>query len=257
MKLTIMKGGEPFFYKKGKTGALLLHGYTSTPQEVKALGKYLAKKNITVFAPLLPGHGTQPEDLEDVNWKEWVEESKNGLEKVKKHCDNVFVIGSSLGGNLALYLGTRRDIKAIISLGTPLVSARMFFNKLLLLFARPFKRFVKKRYRKKLLPIVEKKVQYMMIPTKSVPQMLRIVDEVKAMLPKIKKPILIMQALDDMQLGTRNAHYIYNKVSSKQKKLVFIPDSYHVFVMDKNKSMAFKEIYSFINQVLNNDNNNS
>ena len=97
----------------------------------------------------------------------------------------------------------------------------------------------------------------MMIPTKSVPQMLRIVDEVKAMLPKIKKPILIMQALDDMQLGTRNAHYIYNKVSSKQKKLVFIPDSYHVFVLDKNKSMAFKEIYSFINQVLNNDNNNS
>src|SRR3989344_8032828 len=61
--IPIMKGGDPFFYKRGDTGILLIHGFTSTPQEMRGLGKYLAKRNITAYCPLLKYHGTVVEEL--------------------------------------------------------------------------------------------------------------------------------------------------------------------------------------------------
>lgn len=41
----------PFFFHRGSTGALLLHGFTSTPFEVRELGERLAEAGITAPTP--------------------------------------------------------------------------------------------------------------------------------------------------------------------------------------------------------------
>ena len=38
---------NPFFIKKGKIGILMIHGFSSAPIDLQALGQFLAKKNIT------------------------------------------------------------------------------------------------------------------------------------------------------------------------------------------------------------------
>jgi carboxylesterase len=67
-------------------------------------------------------------------------------------------------------------------------------------------------------------------------------------LPEISVPALIMQSETDMLLNEQNAYSIYNKLGSKDKRIFFVPDSYHVFCLDKNKKIAFKEIFKFINE---------
>ena len=42
---------------------------------------------------------------------------------------------------------------------------------------------------------------------------------------------------------------LLSELVNKNKKIVFIPDSYHVFIIDKYKEIAFKEIYDFINKL--------
>ena len=66
----IMPGAEPFLYEAGETGCLLVHGFTSSPSEMRGLGRYLADRGITANAGLLPGHGTSPADLQGVTWPE-------------------------------------------------------------------------------------------------------------------------------------------------------------------------------------------
>ena len=56
----IREGAEPFFIKKGKTGILCVHGFTSSAWDYREFGKYLADKGYTVSAPLIAGHGTTP-----------------------------------------------------------------------------------------------------------------------------------------------------------------------------------------------------
>src|SRR5687768_16151489 len=64
----IMPGAEPFIYRAGEVGCLMVHGFTSSPFEMRGLGRHLAERGITAAAPLLAGHGTSPEDLDGKTW---------------------------------------------------------------------------------------------------------------------------------------------------------------------------------------------
>ena len=43
--------------------------------------RYLSKKDITVYAPLLPGHGSSPECLFSVNSDDWILEMEKSLHR--------------------------------------------------------------------------------------------------------------------------------------------------------------------------------
>ena len=57
--------------KNAHVGVLLVHGFTGSPASMRPWGEFLNSKGYTVRVPLLPGHGTQPEDLNKVKWQEW------------------------------------------------------------------------------------------------------------------------------------------------------------------------------------------
>ena len=65
--------GGPFFFEGGPDGVLLVHGLTATTAEVRPLAEDLHAAGYTVSGPLLPGHGTQPEDLNHVRWQDWLQ----------------------------------------------------------------------------------------------------------------------------------------------------------------------------------------
>ena len=43
-------------------GILLVHGFTGSPASMRPWAEYLNQHGYTVTVPLLPGHGTRPED---------------------------------------------------------------------------------------------------------------------------------------------------------------------------------------------------
>ena len=97
--------------------------------------------------------------------------------------------------------------------------------------------------------IIKHKIHYDSFPLNCLPSGIKLVKLSGKDLPKITAPILIMQSKTDKVLAIENIDFIYNKISSKIKKKVIIPDSYHVFLIDKYKEDAFKEIYSFIKEI--------
>ena len=89
-------------------GALVVHGLTGSPPSVAGLGAALAAAGFTVRLPLLPGHGTTPEDLAGCGWADWdaaVEEAYAGLPAP------VVVAGLSMGGALAAGVAARHPEK--------------------------------------------------------------------------------------------------------------------------------------------------
>lgn len=57
--------GEP------RGAALLVHGLSDSPYSMRALGETLVKQGYHVVALRLPGHGTVPSGLVDVEWEDW------------------------------------------------------------------------------------------------------------------------------------------------------------------------------------------
>lgn len=86
-------------------GALLLHGLTDSPYSLRRIGEILQAKGFCVLGLRLPAHGTVPQALTQVHWKDWVAASRIGARHVRKRIgeDRPFVIaGYSNGGALTV-----------------------------------------------------------------------------------------------------------------------------------------------------------
>ncbi len=110
---------NPFFFKGGSVGCLLIHGGTGSPPEMRGMGEYLAGKGLTVLGVRLAGHGTTPEDLATKSWRDLIASAEEGLSRLQAQCYHVFVAGLSLGGLITLYLAAHHPIQGAIVMSAP------------------------------------------------------------------------------------------------------------------------------------------
>ncbi len=114
-------GGAPFFFQGNSgVGCLCLHGLQALPQEMLWLGKHLAAQGHTVYGPRIAGHGTDITHLRRATWQDWYGSALDGYTLLRGLCRKVFVIGLSMGGALALNLGTREQPDGVVSLAGPI-----------------------------------------------------------------------------------------------------------------------------------------
>ena len=87
-----------------KIGIILVHGFTGSPASMRPWAEFLNGRGYTVRVPLLPGHGTQPSDLNNVKWQEWIECVEEILEELSQKCEVIFMCGLSMGGGTTLHV---------------------------------------------------------------------------------------------------------------------------------------------------------
>jgi carboxylesterase len=92
------------------TAVLLLHGFTGSPWEVRPLGESLADRGFFVHAPRLPGHGTTPEAMLWVTWRDWLRAAEDGFARLSAF-PRVCVAGLSMGALLGLLLAERHGAR--------------------------------------------------------------------------------------------------------------------------------------------------
>jgi len=240
---------KPFFLKGTKeVGILLLHGWSSPPEELLPLGKYLNSLGYTVFAPLFSGHGTKPEDLIGVTWQNWLVDSQNALEELKKHSNKVILGGISMGGNLAMLLSEDEAVAGIIAMGA---SVKFRFHSLVKIAL--FLMGLTKTYRKKIFPPwVTKKMgkrdAYSYYPMDSAKEVMKLADTTGKYLSRITKPILIMQSTIDHIVSKKSPSMISGRVSSDIKEIYWVKDVYHVFAGERK---VHEKIVEFIGRISN------
>ena len=108
----------PFSLGDGGDACLLLHGLTGSPAEVRPVGEALARAGFRALAPLLPGHGTSPQDLETVTRFDVEDAAREALLSLRG-ARRVYLCGLSMGALLAVRLAA----KGFVRQGVPPVSA--------------------------------------------------------------------------------------------------------------------------------------
>ncbi|WP_394193898.1 alpha/beta hydrolase [Pseudoalteromonas atlantica] len=97
---------------------LLVHGLTDSPFTYHDLAQVYFQQGYTVRTLLLPGHGTAPNALKDVNAQQWQQATDYAVNRTLKDFEQVVLGGYSTGAALLInYLTTRpmnEKIKALM-----------------------------------------------------------------------------------------------------------------------------------------------
>ena len=246
-ELQIREGAEEFSLGTGRTGALLIHGFTGSPYSMRGLGEYLAENGLSVRGVRLPGHGTSWEELNLKRTEDWVQAvDAEFLDFAAEH-DEVFVVGLSFGGALALDLAVRRPdrVKGVVTL------APFLLSKDPLRVAAPLVGRVLSSFPGVGNDICEPGQDercYDRLPLKAVPHVLKFVARVRGLLPSLQVPVLTMHGRQDHTAPPDGSELIMEKAASEDKELVWLERSYHVVTMDYDRQEVFERTLRFIKE---------
>ena len=83
----------------------MLHGLTDSPYSLRRLGEILYQRGFYVLGLRLPGHGTIPAALTEVQWEDWQTATRIGAKHVRQRIGSdapFFMGGYSNGGALTV-----------------------------------------------------------------------------------------------------------------------------------------------------------
>jgi len=265
------------FFLKGTNAkaVLLIHGITGTPSEMRYLGKRLHKAGFSVLCNTLPKHCGTLAELKRVTWQEIADACAKDLEGLKKEYAEVSVGGLSMGALLSVHLAYQNPsaVSKIIAL-----APTIFYDgwavpkhKILMdvLWHVPFLRNsidikeswpyglkneylragIEKFYRNAKASGEDDKTALFgspFFPMCCLYQHHLMAKVVKKELPHVKTPIILLHAKEDDMTSLKNAQYIYDHISSSDKSLVILDDSYHMITIDQEKERVAEEVIKFL-----------
>jgi esterase/lipase len=239
----VMPGAEPFAFPggdgpDGRTGVLLVHGFTGTPMSMRPWGEHLAAEGFAVRCPLLPGHGTRWQDCNTSRHDQWTMTVETAFDELAAECDRVFVAGLSLGGTLATRLAeVRPDDVAGLLLVNPALLTQRLDAKLLPLLSRltgswaPIASDIKKA------GVTE--LAYPKLPTRAMMQVRSLWAATRADLARVTAPVIVFHSVEDHIVEPVNSTILLAGVSSTDTTEVLLEDSYHVATLDNDAPRIF------------------
>jgi carboxylesterase len=243
--MPVMPGAEPFAYDGGTTGALLCHGFTGSPQSLRPWAEYLAEAGLSVRLPRLPGHGTTWQDLSRTRWEDWYAEVDRAFNELQALCGEIFVMGLSMGGCLALRLAELRG--GAVS-GLVLVNPSVTADTRLFVLAPAMKLVVPSL--KGITSDIKKsgvtELGYDRVPVRAAATLPGLWRATQARLADVTVPVLVYRSTVDHIVGPASLRVLRSALGPAQLEVRECADSYHVATLDNDAQAIFTGSLEFV-----------
>jgi carboxylesterase len=214
---------------------------------VRHPAEFLAARGFRCEGPLLPGHGTSPQELARTEASAWLDAALAAYDSLAGRHSRVYVLGLSMGGLLGLALCQRRSVRGAILLAVPLrIPARLAIPVLCLHrfvatvpripgIADPGAREANPGYRRMALPAVH--------------SLMGLQREVRANLVSVHQPLLLVYSALDRTVGIGNAERIRRGVSSQRVEQLRLERSGHVLTVDVERERIAQASAAFLHSL--------
>lgn len=251
----IIPSAEPFFFpgKDDQPGCLLVHGFTGAPKEMRWMGEYLSRQGYPSLGVRLAGHATRPEDMIRSRYIDWMNSVEDGYHLLCGVTDRIYLIGLSMGGILSLLMASRLKVAGVVAMSTPYKIPVNYPSWLLRLISK----IVLYQPKSKETPgeswydkaAFTEHVSYPQNPIRSGAELQLLLSEMRAALPKIDVPVLLIHSKNDMYVLPENVERIYTDLTTLDKTKVFVTEAGHVITRDAARSEVFELAKDFIQRV--------
>jgi carboxylesterase len=231
----------------------LIHGFTGTPKEMRWMGEFLSSRGYTSLGVRLAGHATRPRDMIRQRHTDWMASVEDGYALLRGCTARVVLVGLSMGGVLSLLMSTRLEVAGVVCMSTPYElppDPRLrFVNEMSVV-----KPFIPKS---KLPPgsgwfdaeAWKEHVSYPMNPVRSLGELNKLLGEMRAELPQVRVPVLLVHSTDDGYVLPDHAGKIYAELGTQDKQQVSVHGSGHVITRDAARLEVFEQALKFIQRL--------
>ncbi len=259
---------QAYTLEAGPVGVLMMHGFMGAPISSRPLAEYLAERGITVHCPLLPGHGELPNKLYKVPRQAWMQEAEEGFAWISQHCEEIFLMGHSMGTVLNARLASQnKAIKGMILLAPAYdlpdkrllatIGLRYVMPWFYPLKMKSLRRLVTERLRDfdPTMDLEDPAVQASLpeltkVPTSAMDEMSKTIRAGKKLWPTIGLPAIILQGDDDVAIPISNTQKLYEVLPGEEKELIVLPGAGHELMrpFDPAHLKVWPAVYNFIKQ---------
>jgi carboxylesterase len=229
-----------------RIGCLMLHGFMGSPVSSRDMAKHIAETGVTVHCPLLPGHGNLPYKIHGHNHREWIAEVEEAFVFLSQHCDQIFIIGHSMGAPLGAHLANNHPDVCGLVLLAPLYKVpdwRINFAALgryIMPWLYPLKHAAIDRdiFLGRVTdfdPTIDVEapelqdwlVEATRIPVDGTDEMRKMAGIGRKLWPKIHQPVIVFQGGHDPAVNPGNTEKLFQMLSTADKEMKFFPQVGH------------------------------
>ena len=247
---SVIPSAEPFLFLGDDTGILLVHGFTGAPKEMRTMGEYLAAHGKTVLGIRLPGHATQPADMQHKRWVDWLQAVEDGYHLLHSAGRRVFIMGLSMGGILTLTAAARLPVRGVVAMSTPYYLSddpRLNYAE----YIAPLVHEVPKGAPDWQDPsVAQGHVDYPNFPTAQLAQVRDLLAVMRLGLPKITVPVLLVHSHHDGSVPFENMQKIYDQLGAQDKSMFAVEQSGHVVTRDQEREKVFEAALAFVERLV-------
>jgi carboxylesterase len=228
-------------------GVLVLHGLTSSLGSVTPVADRLARHGLPCAVPWLRGHGTRPEDLVGVTWRDWYADASAALDTLLVECDYAAVIGLSMGGLVALHLALERPerLRAVVAVAPALRQAHPLAP--LVPFVAPFRRYLTVPARGYSEATRAQLAQgYPRLPTSAFLSLVAYARWLEPRLAAVRTPTLIVHSRADRVVRPDSATRIHAQLGCADKRLCWFERSGHEMLVDCEADAVLDAVEAFV-----------
>lgn len=248
----------------------LIHGLGGTQYDLGSMHKRLKNAGFVTHSLTLPGHGTDPKDLDGVVAEDWIEAVAAKYREIRHQHPRLHLMGMCMGSLLAALVAAREQHAAgnLVILAPPVYIdgwATPWYRGLrpLLYLVPGVGRTMKVEEEdpfgiknEQLRAIVKAKFErgenfhYRWVPLECIRQ----VDRLRGMLMKAAKtircPTLVVHAREDELTSLRSANFLVEQIGGGRARMVVLEDSYHMVCVDNDREIVAKSVLEFFGAAL-------
>jgi carboxylesterase len=243
--MPVIAGAEPYFHEGSSIGVLLCHGFTGSPYSLRPWAEYLAGAGLSVSVPRLPGHGTTWQEMSRTRWEDWYAEVDRGYEDLRGRAGEIFVMGLSLGGCLALRMAELRGtgISGLVLVNPSLAAdTKLFALAPLLKLVVPSLKGVGSDIKKEGVH----ELAYDRVPVRAAATLPALWRLTRSRLAEVTQPVLVYRSTVDHVVGPASMRVLRAALPADQLTVRDCSDSYHVATLDNDAQTIFTGSLEFV-----------
>ena len=236
-------------HKNSDKIVVFIHGFMGSPSQGSDLMDLAYEKGISAVSLLLPGHGKTGFDFARTTLRSWEEYLDKQLLRFTSY-KQVYLIGHSIGGLLAVNASLKFDVSGLVLISSPLklniLQASSISKRIKLLFNRVDPE-IRQAYRES-HSIDKSYILSMPFWLRVLYQPFKLMKKTEQNLPMIRVPTLVIHSESDETASFKSSAMFDKLLLESDHEIICLKESWHTYFTKAEKEIIYARISGFISR---------